>query len=121
MANRRVLETKVEEGLPYDINRGVYVNKESVISTAQYGTPSKIYPLFLMIVQSQKIKAFDLPDELPPLPVSEEVGHSPNLLDFQRWVDAIDCIEDAMFAVQVGKTIFNRLPDSYKQKASEVV
>ena len=121
MATRKKLETKVFGGLPEDTTRSVYVNKESLVSLAQYGGPAKIFPLFMLIKQNAATKEFDLPDQLPTLPIGEEVAQSPGLLDVGRWLDSIDCVEDAMFALQVGQTIWSRLPDSYKKKSEEVV
>lgn len=117
---KRIDAGGTEEGQPYDINRGIHVNKETLISMAQYGLPSRIFPLYLLISQHEKIKSFDLPNDLPTLPIAEEVGHFPNIVDTGRWIDSIDCFEDALFAAQIGKLIFSRLPDSYKQKISEV-
>lgn len=124
MAIRKKLETKVfTEGICNDVPTGIHINKEALISMAQHGSPSKIFPLFVLIAQNEMIKnkAFDLPDVVPSLPICEEVAQSPNLLDLGRWVDAIDSVGDALLAVQIGKTIFDRLPESYKKKAQEVV
>lgn len=121
MAERKRIDAGGKEaGLPYDIDRGIHVNKETLISMAQYGLPSRIFPLYLLISQHEKMKSFDFPDELPALPAAEEVGHFPNIVDTGRWIDSIDCFQDALFAAQIGKLIFSRLPDSYKQKLSEV-
>ena len=120
MAVRKKLESRVfDSGLPDTGPRGVYINREAVTAFAQYGTPAKIYPLFIAIVKCEK--AFDLPDETPSLPPTEDGIQPSNLHDIFLWLDSIDCFEDALFAVQLSKTIFSRLPESYKKKASEVL
>lgn len=121
MASRRVFESQVfDDGVPVEAKPGIYVNKEAMVSLAQYGSPAKVFPFFLLISKNEVIKGFDLPDELSPLPPAEEVAQIPNLLDVGRWLDSISNIEDAKFAAQIGKVIFDRLPESYKQRAAEV-
>lgn len=122
MVSRRTFESKVfDDGVPTTPKSGVSINKDALVSLVQFGGPSKVFPFFLLISTSAVIKQFDLPDELPSLPVGEEIAQQPTLLDFSRWVDSVDCLEDALFAAQIGKAIFDRLPESYKQKAKEVI
>lgn len=120
MASRRKLESTVFVGAPSDEPKTtIYVNKDVLVSFAQHGSPSKLFPLYLLIAKNENIEEFELPDVIPPLPIAEEVSQYPNLLDIGRWLDSIDCAHDAMFAAQIGSIILNRLPESYKAKLAE--
>lgn len=99
-----------------EAKRGVYVNKPALTALAQYGQPSRIFQVFLVINKSEKVKSFDLPSSLPALEPVEEIAHMPNVLDVETWVNSIDDIKDAIYAAQVAQLIYSRLPESYRQK-----
>lgn len=124
MAVRKKLETRVQAGLPStESKRTIHINREALTSLAQYGSPTKIFPFLIVIKRAEEAREleFDLPEELAPLPASEEAVQVPGLLDVERWLDSIDSFEDALFAAQIGSTIFARLPESLKKKITEEV